>query len=66
MADGRNAILRPDQKIAKLNKSSGTTCQHISDQYISRLGTNRLSEKKAKIGKSIPWHEMERDYINGL
>ncbi len=59
--------LSNQQRVVKLAKSTGKTFTRISDQWVEKLGTSRMSEVVAKIGNTKePREKIINDYVNSL
>lgn len=55
------------QRVVKLAKSTLTTYTRLSDQWVTKLGSSRMSEVIAKIGNTgEPREKIINDYVNSL
>lgn len=65
-ADPRDTLSN-QQRVVKLAKATTKTFTHISDQWVEKLGTSRMSEIVAKIGNTKePREKIINDYVRSL
>lgn len=67
MAYDQRLTLSNEEKVTKLAASNTYSSIYLSDQFIQKLGTNRLSEIKGLIGNNgKPTQELINDYLLSL
>lgn len=67
MAASPRDSLTNQQKVVALAKSTGKTYTRLSDQFVEKLGTSRMSEVIAKIGNTgEPREKIIADYCRSL